>query len=87
MKAIDILRERCKSKMLEASKGNDNELIDMLDQIDTFLINDRCFLRINRISALYILELLGFSDEEADLMYDELISYENIKGDFVIRKD
>lgn len=41
----------------------------------------------NRSSIISDIRSSSSENEEADLMYDELISYENIKGDFVIRKD
>lgn len=55
---------------------NNNEKYQIIKEM---LLEDKCFFMINSITALALLNDLGFSDEEALEMYEKLISPESYK--------
>ena len=82
MSTIDDIRYLLQEK--KKSNLNTEEDIQKIDVLETFLINDRCFIHVNRLVAYEILNFLGVSEEKIDDVYDDLIAYENIKGEFEI---
>lgn len=57
------------------SKSNDEKYLI----IKEMLKDDKCFFSISSSTALAILCDLGFEDEEAQRVYEELVSVENYK--------
>lgn len=85
--SIEMVRRKCQEKLRIAYEFQDSESINKYNIINTFLINDRCFLNIDRTSSISLLKLLDYSEEEAYMIYEDLISYENVKGEFVFEED
>lgn len=85
--AIDIVRKRCNELLDYAVQSEKNGEFEQYQIIKNFLINDRCFLKVNRLTSINILQILGYSEEESYNLYEDLISYENIKGSFVFEED
>lgn len=85
-KTIDIIRKRCDEKLKHALQNNNQEEINKYETINNFLINDRCFLNINRINSINILKMLDFSEEDCYFIYEDLISFENIINNFVFEE-
>ena len=82
MKLIDEIRIRCEEKLQEAQVQSNQQLIERYTIIDSFLINDRCFIYITRQEAVVILGMLGYSEDESHNIYNKLTEYDNIKGIF-----
>ena len=82
-KYVNIVRKKCDELLDDAKKSGKIEEVEQYEIIKKFLINDRCFLNVNRLVSINILQLLGYSEDEAYNLYEDLISYRNIKGDFI----
>lgn len=78
MRNIDYVRNLVEKKKQQV---NTEEDLKRIEAIETFLLDSRAFIKINRMVSLNILEYLGVPENDIDNLYDELTDYENIKGD------
>ena len=60
------------------------EDLKKISAIEAFLLDRRAFVKVNRLVGLNILEYLGVPESDVDKLYEELIDYNNIKGELEI---
>ena len=66
MKRIDEVRARCINQLNKAIQSHDSTNMQKYDTVNTFLINDCCFLNVKRPVSINLLQSLGYTEEEVD---------------------
>ena len=82
---INIVKNKLNLKREECKYINDPLISRKINAIEKMLTNERCFFEIQRGVAMEILSFLGFTDEQATNLYDELTDINNFKGDFTFK--
>lgn len=78
MRDISYVQNLVEQKKKSSSSEED---LKRIEAIESFLLDRRAFVKINRLVGLNILEYLGVPENDIDELYEELTSYDNIKGE------
>ena len=78
MRDISYVQNLVEQKKKSSSSEED---LKRIEAIESFLLDRRAFVKINRLVGLNILEYLGVPENDIDELYEELTIYDNIKGE------
>lgn len=76
------VKNKFELKKKECSGVSDEITLERIKFIEAILHNERCFFEMKKSIAIEILSFLGFSDDEAFELYEQLTDYEAFKGKF-----
>ena len=80
MYSVDMFRNKCDLLLDNAKKNGNQDSVDRFQKIKNFLFDDNCFVGARKIYVSFVLENLGYNDDEIKNIYNYINEYEMVEG-------
>lgn len=77
---VDEFRKKCDLLLDNAEKDGNQDCVDKFQRIKKFLSDDNCFVGARKVFVSFVLENLGYSDDEIKNIYNYFNGYEMVEG-------
>lgn len=77
---IDDFRNKCDILLENAKKNGNQDVISRFERIEKFLSDDNCFVGARKVFVYFVLENLGYNDDEIKNIYNYYNGYEMFDG-------
>ena len=75
-----MFRNKCDLLLDNAKKNDNQDNVDKYQRIKNFLSDDNCFVGARKIYVSFVLENLGYNDDEIKNIYNNFNGYEMVEG-------